>query len=64
MCILASVLYKGKESTLPFISSAFFLCNVYFYLPSDVSHGAECIIALCNCDSGHLVHGQHSALPL
>ena len=37
---------------------------MYFSLPSDVSHGAECIVALCDGDSGHLVHGQHIALPL
>lgn len=33
-------------------------------VPSNVSHGAEGIIALCNGHSGHLVHGQHRALPL
>lgn len=32
--------------------------------PCDVRHGAERIVALCDGDSGHLVHGQHIALPV
>lgn len=35
-----------------------------FSVPSNVSHGAKGIITLCNGHSGHLVHGQHRALPL
>lgn len=33
-------------------------------LPCNVSHGAESVVALCDGDAGHLVHGQHSGLPL
>lgn len=40
------------------------LKEVKISVPGNVSHGAEGIIALCDGHSGHLVHGQHRALPL
>lgn len=33
-------------------------------LPCNVSHGAECVVALCDGDARDLIHGQHGGLTL